>query len=265
MQGLGCSSAGVKCCSEPATCRAAPAVPAVPREVGPPPGGPEMVRNQIPVVFFTPKGIPGELPQATSDGLTIKLPGGQQTGREECGAGAVVSFIAGRQAERGGELLFSWVSSQGAEGELWLLGASSWLLIPCRARCTPPKLLAWPKLFLHLLLDALESLISAPPHLTRVSPLTSFLASSHAGEATAEDEEAEYAWLPAEALKVFHVGDGSGAGDGQTVPDPNLASCIAAAERAVVAEQRAIEAAADGEGGRGREGRSVSVFETFWL
>lgn len=70
---------------------------------------------------------------------------------------------------------------------------------------------------------------------------------SPAGEATAEDEEAEYAWLPAEALKVFHVGDGSGAGDGQTVPDPNLASCIAAAERAVVAEQRAMEAVADGE------------------
>ncbi len=68
-----------------------------------------------------------------------------------------------------------------------------------------------------------------------------------AGEATAEDEEAEYAWLPAEALKVFHVGDGSGAGDGQAVPDANLAACIAAAERAVVAAERALEAAADGE------------------
>lgn len=68
-----------------------------------------------------------------------------------------------------------------------------------------------------------------------------------AGEATAEDEEAEYAWLQAEALKVFHVGDVSGAGDGQSVPDPTLAECIAAAERAVVAEQQALEAVADGK------------------
>lgn len=36
---------------------------AVPREVGLPPGGPEAVRFQIPVVFFTPKGIPGEAPK----------------------------------------------------------------------------------------------------------------------------------------------------------------------------------------------------------
>lgn len=34
---------------------------AVPREVGPPPGGPGRVRTQIPVVFFTAKGIPGEV------------------------------------------------------------------------------------------------------------------------------------------------------------------------------------------------------------
>lgn len=34
---------------------------AVPREVGPPPGGPTRVRTHIPVVFFTAKGIPGEV------------------------------------------------------------------------------------------------------------------------------------------------------------------------------------------------------------
>jgi hypothetical protein len=34
---------------------------AVPREVGPPPGGPSRVRTHIPVVFFTAKGIPGEV------------------------------------------------------------------------------------------------------------------------------------------------------------------------------------------------------------
>lgn len=33
---------------------------AVPREVGPPPGGPMATRFQIPVVFFTPNGIPGD-------------------------------------------------------------------------------------------------------------------------------------------------------------------------------------------------------------
>lgn len=34
---------------------------AVPREVGPPPGAPAFVRHHIPVVFFTRKGIPGEV------------------------------------------------------------------------------------------------------------------------------------------------------------------------------------------------------------
>jgi hypothetical protein len=33
---------------------------AVPREVGPPPGGQEQVRIHIPCVFFTAQGIPGE-------------------------------------------------------------------------------------------------------------------------------------------------------------------------------------------------------------
>ena len=37
---------------------------AVPREVGPPPGGPARVRTHIPVVFFTAKGIPGEVSDA---------------------------------------------------------------------------------------------------------------------------------------------------------------------------------------------------------
>ena len=36
---------------------------AVPREVGPPPGGPTEVRTHIPVVFFTARGIPGEVAQ----------------------------------------------------------------------------------------------------------------------------------------------------------------------------------------------------------
>lgn len=34
---------------------------AVPREVGPPPGGPTLVHTQIPVVFFTQSGVPGEV------------------------------------------------------------------------------------------------------------------------------------------------------------------------------------------------------------
>ncbi len=33
----------------------------VPREVGPPPGGPTEVHAHTPVVFFTPQGIPGEV------------------------------------------------------------------------------------------------------------------------------------------------------------------------------------------------------------
>ena len=43
---------------------------AVPREVGPPPGGPTLVHTQIPVVFFTQSGVPGEVTDemATSQG-----------------------------------------------------------------------------------------------------------------------------------------------------------------------------------------------------
>ena len=33
----------------------------MPREVGAPPGGPTLVHTQIPVVFFTQSGIPGEM------------------------------------------------------------------------------------------------------------------------------------------------------------------------------------------------------------
>ena len=44
---------------------------AVPREVGPPPGGPALVHTQIPVVFFTQAGVPGEAADvaASSQGL----------------------------------------------------------------------------------------------------------------------------------------------------------------------------------------------------
>lgn len=60
---------------------------AVPREVGPPPGGPDLVRSRVPVVFFTPRGVPGELREST-DTVTaalrqLKLPGGQRAGGGE--------------------------------------------------------------------------------------------------------------------------------------------------------------------------------------
>jgi hypothetical protein len=44
---------------------ALPCLPAVPREVGPPPGGPELVRSRVPVVFFTARGLPGESKDTT--------------------------------------------------------------------------------------------------------------------------------------------------------------------------------------------------------
>lgn len=56
-----------------------PTPPAVPREVGPPPGGPDLARMRVPVVFFTPRGLPGESREPT-DTVTaalraIRLPG----------------------------------------------------------------------------------------------------------------------------------------------------------------------------------------------
>ena len=44
-------------------------------EVGPPPGGPARVRTQIPVVFFTAKGIPGEV----GDDKQPSTPSGAET------------------------------------------------------------------------------------------------------------------------------------------------------------------------------------------
>ena len=40
-------------------------------QVGPPPGGPQLVLAHIPVVFFTARGIPGEVDERmdTADGL----------------------------------------------------------------------------------------------------------------------------------------------------------------------------------------------------
>lgn len=42
---------------------------AVPREVGAPPGGPALVHTQIPVVFFTQSGVPGEVTEALASPL----------------------------------------------------------------------------------------------------------------------------------------------------------------------------------------------------
>jgi hypothetical protein len=116
---------------------------AVPREVGLPPGGPEAVRFQIPVVFFGANGIPGEV----------------------------------------------------------LLQGNA---------------------------------ISDPTQ-----------AALHALKPAAPDDDAEYAWLPAEALKAFMPGDTSGSGEGEP-EDEALRLSISAANRAVIAEAKA--AADDPEG-----------------
>ncbi|KAK9823247.1 hypothetical protein WJX72_001331 [[Myrmecia] bisecta] len=108
---------------------------AVPREVGPPPGGPTEVRTHIPVVFFTARGIPGEVNQG---------------------------------------------------------------------------------------MDSVEGAMAA-----------CMRAMNSAGEGEAENEEAEFAWLPVDCLKPFSVGDGSGSGMGLLVEDSTLTACIAAAERAL--------------------------------
>jgi hypothetical protein len=70
-------------------------------------------------------------------------------------------------------------------------------------------------------------------------------AALHALKPAPPDDDAEYAWLPAEALKAFMPGDTSGSGEGEP-EDEALRSSIAAANRAVTAEAEA--AAADPEG-----------------
>lgn len=60
---------------------------AVPREVGPPPGAPAFVRHHIPVVFFTRKGIPGEVDEGmdTANGaLSACLRALKASGEQSC-------------------------------------------------------------------------------------------------------------------------------------------------------------------------------------
>ncbi|KXZ56057.1 hypothetical protein GPECTOR_2g939 [Gonium pectorale] len=103
---------------------------AVPREVGPPPGGHASVHLYIPVVFFTNKGIPGEVEER---------------------------------------------------------------------------------------LDTAQGIVAA-----------SMRALGMAAGEEEEDEEAEYAWLPLDCIKPFHVGDVSGSGeDAGPVVDQNLRTSIA--------------------------------------
>lgn len=51
----------IRICSTQCACWQVVRRRAVPREVGPPPGGPTLVHTQIPVVFFTQSGVPGEV------------------------------------------------------------------------------------------------------------------------------------------------------------------------------------------------------------
>ena len=92
-----------------------PSPPAVPREVGPPPGGPDLVRSRVPVVFFTPRGVPGESREPT-DTVTaalrgLKLPGARRRGR-----------VAGGVQLAAGQAQAALRESLGVRGEaaLWL-------------------------------------------------------------------------------------------------------------------------------------------------
>ena len=136
---------------------------AVPREVGLPPGGASATKYQIPVVFFTPSGIPGEGPASY--------------GRLDA---------------------------------------------------------------------ALEAL----------KPLSA--------EELSADDEAEYAWLVADALKPFVLGDTSG--DGAEPPnDELLAQCVEAANRAAASLKEEIEEYgekhydSDSDGGWGPQSNNSNV------
>ena len=64
---------------------------AVPREVGPPPGGQEQVRIHIPCVFFTAQGIPGELRAGDGPGPPLAAQP-NSTGTPHCTFSALKSF-----------------------------------------------------------------------------------------------------------------------------------------------------------------------------
>ena len=139
---------------------------AVPREVVLPPGGPTAARFQIPVVFFTPNGIPGETSRSTVSKLkTVE--------------------------------------------------------------------------------DALEALKPGLPD-------------------SSQDEEAEYAWLVADALKPFKNGDKSGSPD--SIPtDELLVQSIEAANRAAAEDERHLQEHgppnidSDSDGGWGPQSNASSM------
>ena len=60
---------------------------AVPREVGAPPGGPALVHTQIPVIFFTEAGVPGEVTEALpgpQDNVTASMQAPSSAGCTFC-------------------------------------------------------------------------------------------------------------------------------------------------------------------------------------
>ncbi|KAK2077191.1 hypothetical protein QBZ16_004825 [Prototheca wickerhamii] len=140
---------------------------AVPREVGPPPGGPATARSQIPVVFFKADGVPGSAPADEALGDTAVR-------------------LALRQDAAGG------------------------------------------------------------------------------------DDEAEYAWLPCEALRRFDPGAGPPANPDRPpgLPaDPGLEDCVAAAEAAILADRAAAdaiaEASSDSDGGWAAPARLDEGYEPY--
>ena len=95
----------------------------------------------------------------------------------------------------------------------------------------------------------------APAGMNSIQAALNALKPLESGGVPTLDDEAEYAWLPAEALKAFMLGDTSGDGE---PPDETLRTCIAAANRAVsalvttataAAAAAAASGAADGGGG----------------
>lgn len=205
-------------------------------QVGPPPGAPAHVRSHMPVVFFTARGIPGEVGEGM-DSLEGALAACMRA----------VSFVGaplphfeavacachppappaprdwrarlGRAPGRAGGLRVL----EPGRGHGIFLHARAWRQAPCTlAGCSSKE--------------------------RRRGGSTGFELSDHwrargpAGDS--ESEEAEYAWLPVDCLKPFQPGDTTGNPDGTLGADGNLAACVAAADRAVVAGERAMAAAA---------------------
>lgn len=236
---------------------------AVPREVGPPPGGPALVHTQIPVVFFTQSGVPGEATEVAASSQDLAAVCSQAIDH----IGQCISTLP---APTSPPLMpppltpphpfppacpFPLLLSQTLRDPDPTCAAEYLhIYIPWWPCWYDSSLeITWKVLCMWCTSACLTSHVHTPVSLhtslqyrdCKAQQVSMSLCTGD--DSKLDSDEAEYAWLSLDSLKPFREGDSLTAEDETHVSDPTLTACIAAAERAVKAAADRAAAADDAE------------------